>query len=270
MIAVPCMLLAAMILSSMANLVSRRWAHVIAPAAVVVILATTGRLFVQSAPEWQTDPFEGVRAVMGYLRDAGLSDDTRLYATPNGHLVMTYYTGLPIQSVAPIRKTFLDSYPGPVVIIRKAKYAPPPGVGEVVSVAGDAGVVMAEADAVDWVERIYSRVQREEVVAEVGSVRPKIVRVPEYLAPILEGQRVKTREMRDMLSWHVSSSLMFRGYTIRTSPNWWQTYKYRFVDPGSRSGVNVNYADRVMSAVVVALPRGRCMVYHCPPLVGAE
>jgi len=71
-----------------------------------------------------------------------------------------------------------------------------------------------------------------------------------------------------MLGWHMSSALMFRGFTIRTSPNWWQTYQYRFVDPTSRSGEHVNYADRVRSALAVALPRGRCMVYHCPPIGG--
>ncbi len=270
MIAVPCMLLAAVVVSSLAYLVSHRWAHVIAPVVVGVILAGTGRLFTEAAPVGQTDRFEGIRAVVGYLEDAELSEDTRLYASPNGHLVMTYYTGLPIQSVAPIRKTFLDSYPGPVVIIRKAKYAPPPEVNEVMALAGDAGVVIDEGAAGDWVERIYSRVQREEVLGEVASVSPSLEPIPDYLAPVLERQRGETQAMRNMLSWHVSSALMFRGYTIRTSPDWWQTYKYRFVDPGSRSGANVNYADRVRLAVAVALPRGRCMVYHCPPLQGVE
>ncbi len=270
MIAVPCMLLAAMILAGASYLVSHRWAHVMAPLAVLVILAGTGRLFTEAAPPGQADRFEGIRTVMGYLQGAGLADDTRLYATPNGHLVMTYYTGLPIQSVAAIRKTYLDNYPGPIVLIRKTKYAPPPGVGEVMALAGEAGVAMDEGVAGDWVQRVYSRVQREEVGGEVASVSPGIEPIPDWLAPVLDRQRRETKMMRDVLSWHVSSALMFRGFTIRTSPNWWQTYQYRFVGPGSRSGVHVNYADRVRSAVAVALPRGRCMVYRCPPLVEAD
>ena len=270
MIAVPCMLLAAMILSSVAYMVSHRWAPVLAPLAVFVLLAGSGRLLKDTAPDGQSDSFEGVRTVMGYLDEAGFPDGTRLYATPNGHLVLTYYTGLPIQSVAPIRKTFLDTYPGEVVIFRKAKYAPPPRVGRVMALAREAGAALDQEQARDWVERLYSRVQREEVIGEVASVVPRIKPIPDYLQPVLESQRRETESMRDMLGWHMSSALMFRGFTIRTSPNWWQTYQYRFVDPASRSGKHVNYADRVRSAVAVALPRGRCMVYRCPPLRGGE
>ena len=46
-----------------------------------------------------------------------LRPGTKLYATPNDHLVMTYYTGLPFQSIAAVRRSFLDSYPGDVIIL---------------------------------------------------------------------------------------------------------------------------------------------------------
>lgn len=270
MIAVPCMLLAAVVVSGASQLVSPRWASVIAPVAVVVLLAMTGRLFENKPPASQADTFEGVRTVVNYLKDAELSDDTRLYATPNGNLVVTYYTGLPVQSVGPIRKAFIDRYPGPMVLIRKAKFLPPPGVGEVLEAARHAGVSMSEAEALDWVERIYSRHQREEEVGVVASVVPELKPVPVFLEGLVDRQRSVTEAYRDRLSWSFSSTLMFRGFTIRTSPDWWQTFQYRFVDPASRSGANVNYADRVRAAVAEALPRGRCMVYHCPPLSGGE
>jgi hypothetical protein len=266
LIAVPCMLLAAMIVSGASYLVSRRYAFVIAPAVVFLLLLGTGRLVKGPAPKGSPDLFEAIYTVMDYLQKADLPDDTRLYATPNGHLVLTYYTGLPIQSVSPIRKTFLDSYPGPVVILRKAKYVPPPDWRRVRALADSAGVSMTEDEARRWSERLASRVQREEVAGRVAEVRPAIVPVPDYLEPMLARVRRDTEKMRDMLGWHTASALMFRGFTIRTSPNWWQTYQYRFVDPASRSGKNVNYALRVRSAVAVALPRGRCIVYRCPPL----
>jgi hypothetical protein len=266
MIAVPCMLLAAVIVSGGAYLVSHRWAHVIAPLAVLVLLAVTGRLFVERGHAGQTDPFEAIRTVVDYLQNAELSDDTRLYATPNGHLVMTYYTGLPIQSIAPIHKTYLDSYPGPVVIIRKAYFGWPPDIERVRSLTREAGVTIDEGAIDDMVTRIQSRVQREEALSDTAGVSPALEPIPDYLAPVLAHQRREVQRMRDELMWHNSSALMFRGFKIRTSLNWWQTYKYRFVDPASRSGENVNYADRIRSALAVVLPRGRCMVYRCPPI----
>ncbi len=270
MIAVPCMLLAAVIVSGLAMLVSQRWSHLLAPLLVVVLLAFTGRLFDSPPPAGQTDQFEGVRTLIEYLADADLSEDTRLYGTPNSHLVNTYYTGLPIQSIAPIRKTYFDAYPGPIVLIRKAKFQPPPDVQELLTAAGRAGVDIDEAEARDWAERIYSRVHREELADEVGAVVPELKPIPDYLAPIVQRHRAATEAYRDLLSWSFSSTLMFRGYQIRTSLNWWQTFHYRFVDPASRSGENANYADRSGSAVAEALPRGRCIVYRFPPLSGAE
>ncbi len=270
MIAVPCMLLAAVIVSSLCMLVSRRWSHVLAPLMVLGMLAFTGRLFTAPPPASQADPFEGPRTLIEYLENADLPADTRLYGTPNSHLVKTYYTGLPIQSVGPIRKSYIDRYPGPVVLLSKAKFQPPPSVDEIMSAARNAGVTLDETEALDWVERIYSRVQREEVADDVASVLPDLKPIPDYLTAIVDRHAAETESYRERLSWNFSSSLMFRGYKIRTSLNWWQTFHYRFVGLESRSGRNVNYADRVGSAVAEALPRGRCMVYRCPPLRVAE
>ena len=270
MIAVPCILLAAVVVSGLCMLISQRWSPVLAPVVVLGMLAVTGRLFTAPPPPNQADPFDGPRTLIGYLEDADLPDDARLYGTPNNHLVRTYYTGLPIQSVGPVRKSYLDSYPGPIVLFRKTKYQPPPGVDEVLSAASKAGVVLDEAEARGWVERIYSRVQREEVMGEVDSVSPALAAIPDYLEPMVDRQRAETSAYRERMSWNFSSALMFRGFKIRTSLDWWQTFQYRFVDMASRSGENVNYADRVRSAVAEALPRGRCMVYRCPPLGGAE
>jgi hypothetical protein len=207
-----------------------------------------------------------VRAAMDYLRDADLSDDTRLYATPNGHLVMTYYTGLPIQSVSPIRKTFLDTYPGPVVILEKARFVPPPDWQGIVQAASTADEPMAEQAGRDWAKRMNSRVHREALLGRVANIEPALTDPPDSFAYLFEEQRIATEMMRDRLQWQNGSKLMFRGFEIRTSLNWWQTYQYRFVDPASRSGENVNYAERVRRSRAVAVPQGGFIAYHCPPL----
>ena len=42
---------------------------------------------------------------------------TRVYSFPNSHLMLTYYLGLPVQSIAPIRTSFLDQYPGDIILL---------------------------------------------------------------------------------------------------------------------------------------------------------
>ena len=46
-----------------------------------------------------------------------LAPGTRLYAFPNSHLLLTYYLGLPVQSIAPVRTAFLEHYPGDVILL---------------------------------------------------------------------------------------------------------------------------------------------------------
>ncbi len=267
MIAVPCMLLGAMIVSGAACMVSQRWASVVAPGAVLVILLSTGRVLPDSSASNTSDRFEPIRTVLAYLEDADLPQDTRLYATPNWHLIVTYYTGLPIQNIAPIRKTYLDNYPGPIVLLRKERFVPPVDWREIRSLAESAGAALTPDQARDWSERLSSLVQRSELAAQVARVSPPADEpIPPYLQPTAARQRQRTDRFRELMRWHTSSTLMFRGNNARTSMDWWQTYHYKFVDPDSRSGANANFADRFRSALAVPLPRGRCIVYHCPAL----
>lgn len=267
MIAVPCILLASMIVAGLSYLVSHRYAHLIAPVGVLALMAVTGRLPDFSAILHRGDPYNTVRSIMAYLDRADLPEDTRLYATPNTHLTLTYYTGLPIQSVAPVRKSYLDRYPGRVVIFEKHYFTPPPSVGVVLDAAGRAGVELTDGEVRDWASRIHSRLQREEIAPNVTAVVPGLRDIPDYLDPLVKAQRASNEMERNTLAQRLSNSLMFYGFTIRTSRDWWQTYKYRFVDPASRSGPNVNYTDRARAATVTAIPDGRCMVYDCPALI---
>ncbi len=266
MIAVPCILLASMILAGLSYLVSHRHAHLIAPLCVVLLLTFTHRLPDVRAILNRGDPYVLVRSVMEHLEHADLRADTRLYATPNTHLSLSYYTGLPIQSVAPVRKVYLDSYPGPLVIFEKHYFTNPPGAEAVFNAAGRAEVELTIDQAQDWSDRIHSRMHREEIAPHVASIVPDLRELPAYLDPLIQAHRTSNEAERNILHWRLSKSLMFQGFTIRTSRDWWQTFQYRFVDYAGRSGRNVNYADRARLAEVTAIPWGRCMVYHCPPL----
>jgi len=51
------------------------------------------------------------------LELVGFDSKTRFYASPNRHLIWTIYTGLPVQSIVPVRKEYLNSYKGDIIYI---------------------------------------------------------------------------------------------------------------------------------------------------------
>ena len=59
---------------------------------------------------------------------------------------------------------------------------------------------------------------------------------------------------------------VMRGFDIPNFATWWPIFFYRFVDPLSRSGEHLNYAERIKSAHADVLPSG-WVVFDCPATV---
>ena len=51
------------------------------------------------------------------VRSWRLGEAARVYALPNVHLVLTYYTGVPVQSVSAVRREWLDAFDRDLVIV---------------------------------------------------------------------------------------------------------------------------------------------------------
>jgi hypothetical protein len=109
---------AAILFAAAARAVSRRYSALLAPAAFVltITLGNMSHLWFLERPDF-TDAYE----LIDHLRAGGpLAGDTKLYCTPNDQLSLAYLCGLPVQSVAPVRKRFFDTYPGPILLIDSA------------------------------------------------------------------------------------------------------------------------------------------------------
>ena len=57
---------------------------------------------------------------------------------------------------------------------------------------------------------------------------------------------------------------MVRNFELRDWSDWWPLFFYRFVDPQSRMGANLNYAERIREAHAEVLPTS-WVIFHCPP-----
>jgi hypothetical protein len=88
------------------------WAPLVVLAGVLA--ASCGKLQTMVTPlRWEEPGFGFVEAFRNLDVEAG----TRIYALPFENLALTFAAGLPVQSIAPVRKSFLDGYAGRILII---------------------------------------------------------------------------------------------------------------------------------------------------------
>ena len=113
LLAVPAALLAALILAANAQVLSARYPGIILTIIVLAGLTLSWRSWFPR-PQGERDHFFDL---VDYLRNQNLRAGTRIYSLPYDHFGLSLYTGLPVQSIAPVRREFLDRYKGDVLIL---------------------------------------------------------------------------------------------------------------------------------------------------------
>jgi hypothetical protein len=113
--AVPGLLVATLVLTLACRMLPRGagTSAVAPPVAMALALLASGhanRALPQAARE--ADEHDVARA----LHEMRLSPGTRVYASPNQHLPLTYYTGIPVQSVSAVRASWLEKVPDVVIV----------------------------------------------------------------------------------------------------------------------------------------------------------
>jgi len=242
--------------------------------------------FVALSNIMQPSPDEGdehramhdVDAVIDYLNGATLRPDTKLFATPNEHLVLMFYSGLPVQSIAPVRKSFLDSYPGDIIFFEKVNFAPTeyitPAVLRANAIATNHDVDDRAAEELSW--RLASLDYRWRMVGRVKHINPPIEPVPEIAAGqfVMHERESRRLEQRSNEIVHHRSP-MFGDMFIGTIADWWNVFFYRFVDPVWREN-HPNYEDRIRNADLTILRGANWAVYtsagsaHAPTSLAKE
>ena len=105
--------LVAVLLVANARILSPRDPGVVLTLIVVVGVAASWQAWLPRASTAESH----LADLIGYLEGQNLDRETRVYALPYDHLSLTFYTGLPVQSVAPVRKSFFDAYEGDILIL---------------------------------------------------------------------------------------------------------------------------------------------------------
>lgn len=244
----------------------------LAQGALLVLLALSGRLL-PTLPV--TDGFEPAHcAPLPALAALDLPADARIYATPNDHLVLQWYGGVPAQSIAPVRREFLERADHPIVIVERLHTLPaegdPLGWRGLAQLAASRGERLDEAAARDQSRRLGARVAREDLAARVAAVTPPLEPLPAWLQGAVAAQRALTRRDHAARTADDQLPVILRGFEQESWADWWPVFFYRFVDPDARRGAQLNYAGLLPRATAHLAPDGRWALLVIPPASASD
>jgi hypothetical protein len=255
----PAFLFGAMLCTAVARLVMVRYSALLASILFFTIQFCNGQAVIWwGAVDPATKHFLDVVEYLGALN---IQPGTRIYTNLNDHLAFTFYTGMPVQHVAAVRKSFLNSYEGEILILEAPRYEYL-NWWEIQRYLLAMGQPVSEWEARGVEDHLSTRLVREELTGQAASVSPPLNPVPEYCRQLLIYQRLKTMEA---VAKHVErfGNPLLKGYQFTDYRECWQTFFCRFVKPESRTGKNANYMERVREAHASILPL-EWVLYHCP------
>jgi hypothetical protein len=258
---VPALLLAAVVLAGFVRLAGPKYSPVLIAPVTLIFLLVAGVRLAQEKPEHRGE-WRAVRTALQYLSELRYDPETRFYATPNEHLVLTYYSGLPVQSIAPVRKKFLESYKGPIVLFEKEEFHTQPASWLAVQAqARAAGIELSQTDAEKLAARLGTLAKRRRIVHNVMSVFPRLESLPAY-TDADRFARTRDEEERSMAKKSLTGNPLFRAFEMTRFSDWWKLFFYRFVDPKSRMGAGLNYARRISNSSATVVPGW--VIYYSP------
>ncbi len=264
-VAVPGLVLDTLVIASFSRAVLPS-SRVLPVAGIAAMLFFAGQLPPRLAPE---RPAHGFGELFRLVRSWRLGPEGRIFASPNDHLVLTYYSGRPVQSIAPVRREWLERFEGDLVVVEGPWFdlLSPEDVAEVAGSMGRALTPAAARSRADGALRLTTVLALAASGADVGPV-PRAL--DDFDRGVVGTLRRRTRaEMVRML----------KGSPLRraASPSNWQEFReaffYWFSDPERRRGSGLNYRKCRDTADVLAHDSG-FVVYDCrvrrnPPLVPA-
>jgi hypothetical protein len=100
--------------------------HAVRPSSRLVPVAWMAGLLILSGlfpPSLRTDVSDGsFQNLIGLARSWSIGPGGRIFASPNEHLILTYYTGRPVQSIFPLRKEWLDRFADDIIVIEGSRF----------------------------------------------------------------------------------------------------------------------------------------------------
>jgi len=267
MLWVPYVLVLSLLLADMLR-GAGRWAPVLAIVVATSILAARGRLAFFESPS-VTASRPAIAAVIRSLESHTIGAGTLFYATPNEHLVYTYYTGLPVQSVAPVRRSFFAACRRPIVFIEYQMESMFPSEASLLGAAASAGKVLTRDQVAGFSDDIWRTLASDELNLQ-GIRTPPLPPVPAFLEPAVVDARAGLVKYREEMLSGMKVHPVFRQISPVRTKDLWMGFFYRFVHPEDRIGANLNIFPRLQDAALEFLPLPNAVIFRIPGKNGPE
>ena len=211
-----------------------------------------------------------ISRVFDYFNEKDFESGTRFYATPSNQLIYTYYTGLPIQSTVPVRKSFFDTYPGSIVIFDTRTF--PIHVDP--SVIEEKGIEQGKTVSDDAIKGIQRAVWRYMVYQhDLSKGLPVANEAPvltSFEQSILNDAKAYSERYEQYEINKIKRYPIFDGVEASSLDEYWTIFFIRFVDEQNMVQQKLNYYDRVKYADVEYLARSNIVVYESSSLKQTE
>jgi MFS family permease len=253
----PVFLLFATFMADLARTFVPRHATLAASLLFLALLACAGRLHPNHTAADNTGVWQDLNGVLDFLEKQTFAEGTRIYAAPNDHLTFSYMSGLPIQSIAPVRRTFLNEYPGPVVVLDRTpaqiESGDPLDWPRIREAARNAGDNLSPRQAARLAELCAVYLYRPGLSQRALRVLPDVGALPPYAIEAVNRQAALARQREDEVAAYIRTIPIYRGYKIRQLDEEWPVFFYRFVDPVRRGGAHANFAGRMRNSTAVVI-----------------
>ncbi|MFZ4774438.1 MAG: glycosyltransferase family 39 protein [Terrimicrobiaceae bacterium] len=264
----PYVLLIALLTADLLRGVSPKMGAVLAVTAMMIFLAARSRLaFFENYSV--TGNRVAVASVIDTLGAIPFEEGTRFYATPNEHLTFTYYSGLPVQSVAPVRKSFFANLQKPVVFIESQMELILLDEDGLAQAAAAAGIPLGKEAIPALRDQVWKSVTARELAAQ-GLPSPLLPDIPEFLRPLVDKSHRDLLTFREKIRKEMQSYPIFRRVHSQRTKDFWMGFFYRFVNPEERIGPNLNILPRLKTASVFLLPRANTVIFLSNPPISSE
>ncbi len=258
----PLFLLEAAICAMLARILAPRFSVWLCPALMLLICFGRG-FWANGVGHNSGNAWETSTAILREVDSLHLNNSAKVFCAPNDQLILTFYSGLPIQDISPVRKSYLDSYRGDIVYIDTGTSVDtgilrPERIQEA---ALHDGLRLSPAEAEQWSQLLGTWDYRQEMMralAPGNTLRADVL--PQFARRLLVMQRCEVSTMFEAYGFE----LVTRGFGVTTWAAWRAVCKYRFVDPDAHRGVHANYAERLRGSKVIFIPQADAVLYYSP------
>jgi len=258
MVTTPAWLFIAIIIAALFRALPKPRSYFWAPAAMLLLLLVSGNIAHDPARPRDSDSWYA--DLLAYMQQWQLPADTRIYCTPNDHLVLTYYSGMPVQSVAPVRESFFAECLDPVVVI-----VPRPGHSVVEEDAmATVAACFGHQKLPDQLLDLFLDAYFYEVYSFAASLAVEAIPAPTTL-PMTLPQAIEMLQTftRDEIKLSFARIPAVRNVEMQNWYDWWPTYFYRFSDYQQRWRQHLNYGSLTRNHGRAVILRWGGIVFDC-------